>query len=350
MTPSQADRGSSPGRFWLYAPYVALSVLALAWSAGWLVVRGRAEEALDDWLAREAAVGRSWACADRRIGGYPFRVTLDCASLSLNRGDLSLSLGRTRALVQVYQPRHVIAEVEGPLRFGDGSLAVEGEWRLLRVSARASAGGLERASLEAEKPRLRVSGLPSGGSLAVTGERVAVHSRPNGTRGGGAYDVAVRATGAVVPGLDDLVGGEEPADLGADAVVTRLAGLGVGPLSALAERWRAAGGRVEAATLSAVKGPRRVEARGDLGLDDQHRPSGRLDLAAAGVDGTLGAFAGRTAGVADAVSGMLGGRREGDRARTAPGALRPLATVRLENGRVLVGPVTIPGLRLAPLY
>jgi hypothetical protein len=47
---------------------------------------------------------------------------------------------------------------------------------------------------------------------------------------------------------------------------------------------------------------------------------------------------------------MLGGRREGERARSAPGALRPLATVRLENGRVLVGPVTIPGLRLAPLY
>ena len=349
MTPSQADRGLPPGRFWLYAPYVALSALALAWSAGWLAVRGQAEQALDGWLAREAAVGRSWTCADRRIGGYPFRVTLDCASVSLNRGDLSLSLGPTRALVQVYQPRHVIAEIEGPLRLGDGPLAIEGEWGLLRASARASAGGLGRASLEAEKPRVRVTGLPAAGSLAAAGERLAVHARPNGTRGEGAYDVAIRATGAVVPGLDGLLGSAEPADLGADAIVTRLAALGPGPLPALAERWREAGGRVEAATLSAVKGTRRLEARGDLGLDDQHRPSGRLDVAAAGIEGTLGALTGRAAGAADAVLGALGGGREGERARPL-GVLRPLATVRLENGRVLVGPVTVPGLRLAPLY
>jgi hypothetical protein len=348
MTSAQADGGSPPGRFWLYAPYVVLSALVLAWSAGWLVVRSRAEGALDGWLAREAALGRTWTCADRRIGGYPFRVTLDCASLSLNRGDLALSLGRTRALAQVYQPRHVIAEIEGPLRLAEGRVVVEGEWGLLRASARASAAGLDRASLEAEKPRLRVAGLPTAEPLALAGQRLSVHARPSARRGEGAYDVALRAAGAVVPGLDSLLGGAEPADLGADAVVTRIAGLGPGPLPALAERWRMAGGRVEAATLSAVKGPRRLEARGDLGLDDQHRPTGRLDVAAAGVEGTLKPLAG--GGAADAVTGMLGGRREGERARPAPGALRPLAAVRLENGRVLVGPVTVPGLRLSPLY
>jgi hypothetical protein len=74
--------------------------------------------------------------------------------------------------------------------------------------------------------------------------------------------VAVRALGATVPGLDDLLGGAEPADIGADAVVTRLAALGPGPLPALAERWRGAGGQVEFAPLSVVKGARRPGGAG----------------------------------------------------------------------------------------
>jgi hypothetical protein len=44
---------------------------------------------------------------------------------------------------------------------------------------------------------------------------------------------------------------------------------------------------------------------------------------------------------------MLGARRE-ERAR--PEGLRPLAALRLEGGRVLVGPVPVPGLRLSPVY
>jgi hypothetical protein len=38
-------------------------------------------------------------------------------------------------------------------------------------------------------------------------------------------------------------------------------------------------------------------------------------------------------------------------AASAEGArLTPIPTIRLENGRVLVGPFTVPGVRLQPLY
>lgn len=349
MARAETGRGSG-NRFWLYAPFVALSLVA----AAWLVVRGRAEEAFDRWLAREAGAGRPWTCADRRIGGYPFRVELDCASVALNRGEWSLSLGRVRALVQVYQPRHLIAEIEGPLRFGDGRLVVEGEWKLLRTSLRLSAEGLGRASLDVGEPRLRATGLPTG-ELAVASRRLALHARPNPTRGEteGAYDVALSAAGATIPGLDGLIGGAEPADIGADAVVTRLAGLGPGSGAALAERWRMAGGGVEVASASVVKGPRRLEARGDLRLDEERRPAGRFDLSASGVEGALGALNERLAGAGAAILGALGGGRRPDRPQGAEEraqGLRPLATVRLDRGRVLVGPVTLPGLRLPQLY
>jgi len=69
-------------RFWLYAPFALLLLVAIAWSAAWFVIRNRAGEALDGWLAAEAQAGRQWTCQDRTIGGYPFRIQVGWRSLT----------------------------------------------------------------------------------------------------------------------------------------------------------------------------------------------------------------------------------------------------------------------------
>ena len=103
-------------RFWLYTPFVLLLLIAVAWSAAWFVIRSRASEAVDAWFATEARAGRQWTCQDRSIGGYPFRIELICNSLSLKQGAVTASLGRVESVAQVYQPRFIITEIEGPLQ------------------------------------------------------------------------------------------------------------------------------------------------------------------------------------------------------------------------------------------
>ena len=76
--------------------------------------------------------------------------------------------------------------------------------------------------------------------------------------------------------------------------------------------------------LAADKGPRRIETKGELRLDEQHRPAGQLTLSAAGLDGLLGNLTGGRVG--GNLLGMLLG--QGPRsAQSQPNAKPQLATL-----------------------
>src|SRR5918993_2631662 len=158
MAEAAAPADARRSRLWLYTPFVLLALVAIAWSVAWMVIRDRTSEGLDAWIAAEARNGRRWTCADRTVAGYPFRIEVTCATVALRQSDATASLGRVHAVAQVYQPRHVISRIEGPLRLTRGAVALEGGWRLLETSIRGSAGGLQRASLVAEAPAFQVTG------------------------------------------------------------------------------------------------------------------------------------------------------------------------------------------------
>lgn len=351
-TPPQVPAGSGAppqrlSRFWLYTPFVLLALLALAWSAAWFLIRGRIADGLDAWLAAETAAGRQWTCADRALGGYPFRIEVSCSELRLQGEGLSGSFGPVRAVAQVYQPRHAIVLLAGPLRLGDGRVTATAEWRRFEASVRVAQGGLRRASVVAQAPRLRIAGLPE--DLVLTGDSLSLHLRPNPSRAAeAAVDVAVSAAGARVPPLDALVGGAEPANLQIDLTATEAdafaGGFGIGEV----ERWREGGGRIDLLLLSIAKGPRRLEAKGTLRLDEQHRPAGQLALAGTGLDDLIANLAGGRSG------GLLGALLGQAAKPQGPGggapALTPLPPVRLDDGRVALGPFTVPNARLPALY
>ena len=163
-----------------------------------------------------------------------------------------------------------------------------------------------------------------------------------------AFDVALTVAEAQIPLVDRLVGGAEPADFTFDATVTQAEGFRARPVDQELERWRDAGGRFEIVMLSVVKGARRVQAKGEIGLDDLHRPSGQLTVSAAGLDGLLGNFVGGRLG--GALLGALFGQAPRGEAPAAQPALVALPPLRLENGRVAMGPFVVPGVRFLPLY
>ncbi len=335
-------------RFWLYTPFVLLLLAAVAWSAAWFVIRNRAGEALDAWLQAEARAGRQWTCQDRRIGGYPFRIEIACNALSLKQGAVTASFGRVEAIAQIYQPRRVIAEIDGPLRATDGRVNVQAQWDLLQASVHLRPGGLQRASVAARAPRIAIAGLTPG-EIATSGQSLELHLRPNPSRAAErAYDAAFSVRQARVPALDNLVGGAEPTDLDGDLTLTQAEGFRGRPAAVELERWRTAGGQVDILMLSMAKGPRRMEAKGNLRLDEAHRPVGQLNAAAAGLDGLIGTVTGNRTG--GALLGALLGQGPRAQADGAKPQLAPLPPLRLEGGFLSLGPFVIPNVRLQPLY
>ena len=100
--------------------------------------------------------------------------------------------------------------------------------------------------------------------------------------------------------------------------------------------------------LSVTKGARRAEASGEFTLDEWHRPTGQLTASAAGLDGLLGNFVGGRLG--GTLLGALFGQAPRGGARPAQPTLVALPPLRLENGKLAMGPFVIPGIRFAPLY
>lgn len=356
--PDRSEPGSRSSRFWLYAPLVLLTLVAAAWTAAWFVIRNRTGAALDTWLATERAAGRQWTCADRAIGGFPFRVEISCATLGFERDGLKASFGRVLSVAQVYQPRHIIAEIAGPLRATQGGAAVEGRWSLLQASIQSTPEALQRASVVFDEPTFRLTGIAPV-ELAFSGDHLEAHLRPDPARarGEGAIDVALSAAKVAAPLLDEWIGGTEPADIDLETTVTQAGAIAGLPFFEKVERWRQAGGIIDLTRLALRKGARRLEARGELALDDLHRPRGRLEVAASGLEGLLGAAAGGRAGTAAAILGAFtarptpgpGSSGPPPAGTPAPGPT-PLPPLRMENGRLSLGPFSVPGVRLPALY
>jgi hypothetical protein len=352
------ERSARRARLGLFLPYILLAVVAVAWSAGWFWIRNRAAQEIDGWTAREAAAGRNWTCADRSLTGYPFRIELRCSAVTLERSDGRFRLGPTTAVAQVYQPRLVVFESTGPFHVEQGGLTGDASWSGLQGSFHGASDGFTRASLVVDSPKVAVTGTDSG-PFAVDGRHLELHARPAPGRfeSEGAVDMSLRLTQAEVPQLDAFTGTQDPTDLALDATLTQATVLRTGPVPRELERWRRAGGALDLTALSLAKGAQRVQAKGTLALDSFHRPTGQLDLRAAGVDALVGSIVGQHFGsdrgalVGQLVGGLLGlSRRPEPDAQADAVPLKPLPPLRLVDGKLVFSGFPIPNVYLPALY
>ena len=351
------DLPPQPRRWTLYLPFVALAVVAVGWSIFWKVAAGMTESGLDDWFAQERAQGREWSCPNRSVGGYPFRLEVRCAAPTFT-GRIGAvagagSVGDVLVAAHLYNPSLVLAEVGSPLAFKaqDGSVDLSLAWTRLQASHRVRKGGLERDSLEIEGPTLRLAGrgLPT---IAAKAEAFEVHLRPNPDRASAvsAMDLALRLSKLEAPALDGLSGYAGPLDAVFAATILQTDALQGGDLAGSLEQWRQAGGNAEIREFKIAKGQALVVASGSLGLDDAHRPAGRIDLQLTGMGPLLQRF-GLSPGNA-AVGGLLGGLLAGKGPQApaqggADGVLR--LPLELNQGRAMIGPMRLPVV-LSPLY
>lgn len=334
-------------RFWLYLPFVLLVLLAIGWSGFWFYVRERVAETIDTAVAREVQRGRTWTCNDRTIGGFPFRVEIRCGSLALTStrwGEaVRVETGPALAVGQIYSPGLVIAQIASPLR----ATLTEGrslDLTWTRLEASLAHRSPERLALVAAEPSATLT-TPGGPAQSWRAAAFEAHLRRNPTRPAPeqVVDIALAAKGTVLPEIDALLGTSEPGDVDLQASLSQAEAFRLGFNPDALESWRNAGGQIELTRLLSTKGTARIEASGQLLLDQTHRPAGQIQAGVAGIEQVGGVRVGAlTAGL----GGLLGGRPNGS---AMPG-LTPLPGIVLREGRVYLGPFRLPLQPLAPLY
>lgn len=117
-------------------------------------------------------------CANPTARGFPFRIGLYCDSVSFaDPNGTSLSVGPMRTAAQIYNPFHIVGELDGPALLdvpAAGSLSVS--WQALRASVRLDTPLPERISVEATD---LAAGRPSTAPL-FSAKSFEGHVRPNG--------------------------------------------------------------------------------------------------------------------------------------------------------------------------
>ena len=315
--PSVPPQQKRPRRFWLFAPYVALLVAVLAWSAVWMVEKWRLEHELPQRLSllREWGYGTQWSSL--KVDGYPFRLRVLVIGPKLeDSAGWALAAPRLEAEALAYAPdRWIMVAPDGLIltRPGKGALAVSGE------AIRASAGGLGSA-----EPRFSFEGdglslTPAPGAAAPSFaaiDKLELHLQP------GPNDQAallVRIDGGVLrpgAGLARMASGK-PFSLLWDSRLTRLSTLRGSNWPGALQAWRNAGGSLTVANARLGLGGLTLQGQGGpLSVDPAGRLAGKLPMK---LDAGKGSD-----------SALLG----------ALGLLGPVP-LRFQDGRASIGPIPI---------
>lgn len=342
----------APRRARLYWPFALLAFLALGWSAFWFYAASRTESTLGAWIEREASHGRVWTCPQRQTGGYPFRIEVTCATPTFagpaGKARVEGSLGALKAYAQAWAPNHILADLDGPLKITrDDGAAVEMTWSRLRLSLRGKPKVLERLSLQGADGVI-AAGMAGEKLFQMRAGAFEAHVRQAPQREDDAYDLALALRKAAIPAFDAFLGLPEPADVDFTGTSSHLAFAEKGDVAERLEVWRAAGGRLDPASLDIRKGETRLKLNGGLGLDAAHRPEGKLQLEGDGLAPLARRFGLNLDMVAagNLLDGLLGGKPRKDDAPKKAELRLPLT---LANGRVAIGPLRLP-VALPPLY
>ena len=141
----------------------------LGWTWLWSYAADIAGQAEAGWIAREAALGRVYACGAQSIGGFPFSIVSRCdqaaAQFKSNNPPFDVRAAGVTFSAQVFRPTLLNGEITGPVTLADpGQQPVfvanfsDARLRLLGLPPDP-----EAITVTLQKPRLdRVAGPGSG--------------------------------------------------------------------------------------------------------------------------------------------------------------------------------------------
>jgi hypothetical protein len=279
----QTGKERPASRLRLYLAPALLLFLAIALSIGWLILSRKVETRLDAMIAEEATKGRLWSCDDRRIAGYPFRIEIECINARIKDSGSSQSevrLSRLGAVAQVYDPTLIIIEAQAPLLvFSKDQQIARVEWSSLRSSVHISGGEPDRLSISGDgvSVKTQFNGQPSNVVLAHS--ELHFRIKPENDKPSKHLEFVAKADGV---SSDVMPGPLANIEL-AGTVEQGIQFLNYRGIESL-ETWRQAKGRIELDAFKITRGEQNLEVKGTLGLDDQRKPSGQIEVSGKGLE------------------------------------------------------------------
>jgi hypothetical protein len=281
---------------------ILLVIAALGWSAFWFYSAFQVDSASDAWRAREAKSGRVYDCAKRSVAGFPFRLEVRCDGVSVSlssqtaeqtatQAPVTAKLGEILVVVQMYDPKLLIAEFTAPATIYDRgqqpSMTVN--WRTARSSVVGLPGIPQRASIVFDDPAIdRVNGAVQ--APLARARHIELHGR---LAEGLALDRPVIETvlkieKGSVQEVHPLLA--EPFDADARTMLSGLKDFSPKPWPQRFREIQAAGGHVEIVQSRIQQGDLVAVAAGTLGLSAQGRLDGELQMTVAGIEKVIPAL------------------------------------------------------------
>jgi hypothetical protein len=273
--------------------YIVTLVLFVAligsWSWLWHYAAGKAEVAIDGWRAREAKAGRVYQCGSQTIGGYPFRIEVNCdnasALLRSNQPPVEIKTSGTLIAAQIYQPNLLITEIYGPLTIADPGKAptIVANWKLAQSSVRGTPAAPERVSLLFDGPSVeRINGATRENLLHA--KRIEVHGRiiEGSVTNHPVIEIVTRLIRAAAPTFHPA--GSHPIDADITAVLRGLNDFSPKPWPVRFREIQAAGGRIDITQARVHQGETIAVGIGSLSLNANGRLDGQLRVTVAGLE------------------------------------------------------------------
>jgi hypothetical protein len=274
--------------------FIVLALVA-GWTGFWKFASGKAQETIEGWRAREAKAGRIYNCGSQTVGGYPFRIEVNCESASAlfrsNQPPVELKASSLVVLAQVYQPGLLISEYHGPLTIGEpGKLPdIVADWKLAQSSVRGTPAAPNRASLVFEQPAVdRMNGGDRQNVLRA--KHFEIHGRM--IEGSAAdkpvIEIALQLDQASAPTLHPAAA--QPIDANVTGVLRGLNDFSPKPWPVRFREMQAAGGRIDIAQARVQQGEILAVGGGSLSINSNGRLEGQLRVTMAGLDQFLAAI------------------------------------------------------------
>ena len=265
--------------------YIAILVLFVAliggWSWFWYYASGKAEVAIDGWRAREAKAGRVYKCGSQSIGGYPFRIEVECDKASAlfksNQPPVEIKTSGMLIAAQIYDPTLLITEFHGPLTIADPGKAptIIADWKLGQSSVRGTPSAPQRVSLVFDGATVdRIGGGARENLLHA--KRIEVHGRiVEGTvTNNPVIEIVTRLTRAATPSLHPAAA--HPIDADITALLRGLKDFSPKPWSVRFREMQAAGGRIDITQARVQQGETIAAGSGSLSLNANGRLVGQM--------------------------------------------------------------------------
>ncbi|CAN7513580.1 DUF2125 domain-containing protein [Neorhizobium tomejilense] len=177
-----SSRTGVSGKLWLLASGVVL-VIAL-YTAGWFYGASVLKERTLSLLGSQEKRGISAECTDADYRGYPFRIGLFCSKVSVDdrANGISAMFGSLRSAAQVYNPGHIVWELDSPIEIRTGhGLSVSTTWENFQSSLTTRFRGVERTSTVVENARTNILSSATGQAFNISAGHTEIHLRQNGT-------------------------------------------------------------------------------------------------------------------------------------------------------------------------